>query len=338
MRTAKNVAALAAAVPLLALAAGAQTALGYPVVEGWMRASPLVSPPPRDAHRIATDLAAHRVVLFGGWDGVSYLGDTWEHDGVTWTENTAPGPRARALHGLAYDEVRGVTLLFGGVFSPGQNGYLGDTWEYAGGIWTERSSAAFPPRRFDHAMVYDRKRDRIVMFGGRGSSGASLMGDTWEWDGSSWTRALPAVSPTPRAGHAMAFDPVSKRVLLFGGVQLGGPIVGDMWSWDGTNWTQLSPARAPSARWHAVMAADLGGACVVLYGGFDGTDLTDTWTWSGDNWTLMPTRAEPQVALPAMTTGPGGRHMLLFGGEDGAGTQRADTWWLARLPRRGILQ
>ena len=335
MRIVKAVIAFTAA-SHLALAATAQSAWSYPVPQRWAQALPSTSPPPRDAHRMATDLAAHRIVMFGGWNGSAYLGDTWEYDGVRWTERVVPGPSARALHGLAYDEGRGVTLLFGGVLGSGQNGYLGDTWQYASGVWTQVSSAAFPPRRFDHAMVYDRKRDRIVMFGGRGSSGSSLMGDTWEWDGASWTRALPAVSPTPRTGHAMAFDPASGTVLLFGGIQLGGPIVGDLWSWDGTSWTQLAPPNAPAARWHATMATDLGGGHVVLYGGNDGTDLTDTWTWDGSDWTRMWTRVQPRVpALPAMTTGPDGYHIVLFGGEDGTGALRADTWWFGKLPRRG---
>lgn len=335
MRSVKSFVALAAVTPLLALAASAQSALSYPRPERWWHAAPFSSPPPRDAHRMATDLATHRVVMFGGWNGSVYLGDTWEYDGLAWTGKALPGPRARALHGLAYDEARGVTLLFGGVFAPGQSGYLGDTWQYAGGVWTQRSSAAFPPPRFDHSMVYDRKRARIVMFGGRGSSGASLMGDTWEWDGSSWTRALPALSPTPRAGHAMAFDPASGRVLLFGGIQLGGPIVGDTWSWDGTSWEQLFPAHAPSPRWHAVMATDLGSGLVVLYGGYDGTDLVDTWTWDGTDWMRRWTRARPEVpTLPALTTGPDGEHVVLFGGEDAAGTVRSDTWWFGRLRKQ----
>jgi hypothetical protein len=35
-------------------------------------------------------------------------------------------------------------------------------------------------------MVYDVKRDRTVLFGG--NSGGS---DTWEWDGSLWSRMAP---------------------------------------------------------------------------------------------------------------------------------------------------
>jgi len=336
MKLVKTVLAVASVAALLSAGAEAQSAWGHPVPLRWGRSLPPNSPPAREAHRMATDLAARRVVLFGGWNGSAYLGDTWEYDGVSWTESTAPGPRARAQHALAYDEARGVTLLFGGLFAPGTSGYLGDTWQYAGGAWTQLTGAALPPRRFEHAMVYDGKRDRIVMFGGRGSSGTSLMNDTWEWDGSSWTLMRPVTSPSPRVGHAMAFDPISGSVILFGGIQLGGPIVGDMWSWDGTNWTQLLPAHAPSARWHAVMASDPGAGHVVLHGGSDGVDLTDTWIWNGADWTSLRTRARPQGSvLPAMTTGIDGRHVVLFGGEDATGAMRAETWWFGKLPLRG---
>ena len=32
-----------------------------------------------------------------------------------------------------------------------------------------------------------------------------------------WTLTAPSTSPPARAGHAMAYDPVSKQVLVFGG-------------------------------------------------------------------------------------------------------------------------
>jgi hypothetical protein len=284
---------------------------------------------------MATDLAANRVVMFGGYDGSAYLGDTWEYDGVGWTANPVAGPRARGLHAMAFDEARGVVLLFGGVFASGMSGYLSDTWQYAGGTWQQRSSAAFPPARFDHAMAYDRTRARIVMFGGRGNSGASLKGDTWEWDGTSWIGMLPAVSPTPRAGHTMAFDPASGHVLLFGGLQLGGPIVSDTWTWDGTTWTQLFPQHSPSPRWHAVAATDLRSGHIVLYGGFDGADVEDTWIWNGSDWSRAASPVQPLVpVLPAMSTGPAGQNVVLFGGEDSAGTMHSDTWWYGRRSPR----
>ncbi|HMA18513.1 MAG TPA: hypothetical protein VKS03_08750, partial [Thermoanaerobaculia bacterium] len=50
--------------------------------------------------------------------------------------------------------------------------------------WT--STGAAPPGRGSHAMAYDSARGRIVVYGGVGTA---YLDDTWEWNGSNWTRA-----------------------------------------------------------------------------------------------------------------------------------------------------
>lgn len=65
------------------------------------------------------------------------LNDTWEFDGENWyVVEPRQSPPARYGHAMAYDESRGVTVLFGGM---GENGTtLNDTWEYDGVTWTQR--------------------------------------------------------------------------------------------------------------------------------------------------------------------------------------------------------
>ena len=47
------------------------------------------------------------------------------------------------------------------------------------------SQLAQPPAVYSAGMAYDSGRSRLVVFGGfRGT----YVGDTWEWDGSAWTR------------------------------------------------------------------------------------------------------------------------------------------------------
>jgi hypothetical protein len=61
------------------------------------------------------------------------------------------------------------------------------TWLWSSGAWTRASSA--PTRRRGTAMAYDEQRRRVVLFGGNDDSG--ILADTWEWDGTSWTRIAP---------------------------------------------------------------------------------------------------------------------------------------------------
>ena len=62
-----------------------------------------------------------------------------------------------------------------------------NSWIWTSGAWTRGSSA--PTRRRGTAMAYDEQRGRMVLFGGTDDSG--ILGDTWEWDGSTWTRVSP---------------------------------------------------------------------------------------------------------------------------------------------------
>ena len=63
--------------------------------------------------------------------------------------------------------------------------------------WERKTPATAPPGRAGTNLVWDDARGQVVMFGGTGSSGVPL-GDTWVWDGSTWTEKTPLVSP-PRS-------------------------------------------------------------------------------------------------------------------------------------------
>jgi hypothetical protein len=121
------------------------------------------------------DSARRKVVMFGGYDpAVGGVNDTWEYDGVNWTQVTpASSPSIRYNHVMAYDSERGKVVMFGGVGV----GYVNDTWEYDGVNWTQVTTASSPSARTGHAMTYDSARGKVVMFGG--SPGG---GETWEYD------------------------------------------------------------------------------------------------------------------------------------------------------------
>jgi len=122
----------------------------------------------------------------------------------------------------------------------------------------------------------------------------------------------------------MGYDPVSRRILLFGGFREGPGILGDTWLWDGSNWTEQHPAVAPSPRNGAAIAS---GKTLVLYGG--GDLLSDTWTWTGSAWKqLMPTQ-NPGGRRPSGAASDG-TTVRMFGGELRTGPSSAvltnDVW------------
>jgi len=145
----------------------------------WIRRQTAVSPPTRNAHGVAYDSRAGKVILFGGSGDIDNLADTWVYDyaGNTWTEMTpAVSPPKRSYGSLAYDGEAGVAVLFGGLDAD----LLGDTWTYdlATNTWTERSSAQSPPPRAWHDLAYSAKANAVVMFGG-GVDRTSFTNEVW---------------------------------------------------------------------------------------------------------------------------------------------------------------
>ena len=88
-------------------------------------------------------------------------------------------------------------------------------------------------------MAYDSARAVTVLFGGwDGSSN----GETWEWDGTSWTLTSSS-GPSPRGDAAMTYDSARGVTALFGGDD--GALDGETWegagSWYGLTLTLKDP-------------------------------------------------------------------------------------------------
>lgn len=89
-------------------------------------------PVARYGHAMAFDAARHVTVLFGGQTGFNFgvgpLGDTWEYNGIAWTQMPVVGPHERTFVKMVYDSARDRMVLFGGY-----NGthMVRDTWELA---------------------------------------------------------------------------------------------------------------------------------------------------------------------------------------------------------------
>jgi hypothetical protein len=63
-----------------------------------------------------------------------------------------------------------------------------------------------------------------------------------------WTQVTTASSPSARYTHAMAYDSVRGKVVMFGGNDGSGTSghFNDTWEYDGVNWTQVTTAISPS--------------------------------------------------------------------------------------------
>src|SRR5207302_1304392 len=113
-----------------------------------------------------------------------------------------------------------------------------------------------------------------VLFGGATGGGANYYGDTWEWDGISWTQRASS-GPSPRYRHAMAYDAARGVTVLLAGRNAGSDY-GDSRPWPGRSSPQR-PTSAPLPRWGHAVAYDAARGVTVLFGGYDGDYLSDTW-------------------------------------------------------------
>jgi len=200
----------------------------------------------------------------------------------SWQDLAVGGPGARWDGAAAADVFRKQIVLFGG-FSTPSGGRLGDTWIWNGNGWSQRLVSG-PSPRADLAMA--SLASGVLLFGGRDTQGTTNLNDTWFWNGTAWILLNPAHKPPARAGHAMTFDSIRNRVVLFGGVLSGDIIANDTWEFDGTDWTQVSSS-GPAVRTAHQMSFDLGRGRTVMFGGalFTGVVFTDTWEWDGVTWT-----------------------------------------------------
>ncbi|MCH7870278.1 MAG: hypothetical protein IID33_01125 [Planctomycetes bacterium] len=121
----------------------------------------LTTGPAEGLYEMTYDSGREVVVMFGV-DAAQ--GRTLEWDGEAWSLRTTAGPQGRAFHGLAYDERRGVTVLYGGLASPTT---FDDTWEWDGVSWTHRERHARGPSSARHGLRQPAGRDDPLRRRGR---------------------------------------------------------------------------------------------------------------------------------------------------------------------------
>lgn len=288
-----------------------------------------IGPTARSLCGAAYDATRKQVVLFGGSTPSKSLNDTWVWNGELWTQLEDIGPSARSDHALAFDSIRERVVLFGGsTGSATGSAVLADTWEWDGTEWTQMADTG-PSGRAGHAMTFDSKIKRVVLFGGTNLSGQGF-GDTWSWDGTEWTQEQDT-GPTVRAFHALAYDTVRDRVVLFGGLTSDNLLnLNDTWEWEGSQWSQVADT-GPAPRFGHGMVFD--GARVLLFGGLvqsviSGTiNLGDTWSWDGKHWRQIQDIGPGPRGWAAMAYDSDRSRSVLFGGNGQSGFL-GDTWEL----------
>ena len=243
----------------------------------------------------------------------------------------APSPGARYGAATVYDGAGRQVLLFGGANTETSTVYS-STWIWNGKAWSNvtPSLSSAPSARVYAQAAYDPVHKQVVLFGGS-PDGVGQLGDTWVWNGSTWSRLSPATAPPARSQGMMAWDPGLGKVVLYGGQAGGGATqLGDMWAWDGSTWSRLHPASSPGPLYGAAIAFDPAHHALLMFGGSpDGFGaVSSTWSFDGSSWKqLHPASTAPAREGAGMVYDTALGKVVLTGGAGmSSNTELNDTW------------
>ncbi len=286
-----------------------------PPDSGWLPITTQNAPAPRVDGKIAFDTNRGNAVLFGGgtaWVGESWLSenDTWEWDGIDWEQRFPEiSPPPRISHAMAYDEVRGVTVLFGG---SDQQIIFNDTWEWDGEKWELRYPQISPPARCCHQMYFDSDTGKVRLYGGY-DGGEIFYDDIWEWDGQEWYQVdIDSASPEA-SGFGLAYDRNRHQLSTF-----LSSFENATWILHENRWSNPQMDPLPPQRSSASMAYDITLQKSILFGGAWNPQLfNDTWLL-GDEWQELDSHLVPQARWGHTLYYDGSRgRIVMFGGFDG---------------------
>ena len=238
---------------------------------------------------------------------------------------------------MAFDPDIGKVVLFGG--APFSGSPYTDTWEWDGVNWTRISPPTQPPGRTGASLTWNPARNRLVLFGGEGGFGIiAPLNDTWEFDGSTWSRRIDAgTGPGPAYWMGADYDPVLGAEVVYGG-DTGSRVSIDPFE----TWTFNAPRLLPGLwtlafrgnRPHPPATHEMAMAYVpslvgtVAFGGFNDRPYNETWQLGPAGWSQLhpPTSPPPMFGMAAATDPRGG---LLVRSYPDAGSPSPGTWELA---------
>lgn len=152
----------------------------------------------------------------------------------------------------------------------------------------------------------------------------------------SWTSLTPTgTPPAPRFNHAVVYDGAGQRLVTFGGMGINR--LNDTWALEQSTplWREITPTTSPSARFDHAAAYDPVRRRMIVFGGWDHDFPNNNEVWALDlaneSWSMLIDRnpsSPPSRTGHSLIYDGGNDRMILFGGNNGAGTGLNDVWAL----------
>jgi hypothetical protein len=199
-----------------------------------------------------------------------------------------------------------------------------------------------PPSGEDCAAIYDARRRRMILYGGKDDQNTNL-NQTWALNLATgrWTRITTAEpNPPPREDHTAIYDPVGDRMILHGGEADKGT-ESATWSLDlkTMTWKDITSPESPRREDHTAVY-DSKRKRMVIYGGRDNdlVNLTTIHTLDLDpvsptfqHWTDVTPKKQKKIppgrVAHVAIHDPKRDRMVIFGGWDKENKRFLDDTW-----------
>lgn len=300
-------------------------------------------------------IAGHTCV-FNGTDGSMYtLGDAALADANIYRINLDSADKTTIIvassdtvkrfgHSAVMDTIADRILVFGGNTGSHYNDLVTNTvyaFDITGNSWTVVATTGtdIPAARSAHSAVFDPQFNRMIIYGGRDVNQA-VLSDTYILDLSvtpaQWSKANLGYEAPARWQATAVFDPVRKRMVIFGGVKTNNEPTDELWylslsaaSLTSQRWTQIFPVTdggSDLARTAQVMVYDPNTDRIVVTSGWAPLTLTEAFyntTYAFDFTTAVWSLVSPGPDIPQARRNASGvydtihRQLVLFGGAYG---------------------
>ncbi len=244
-----------------------------PTTDSWHATSTDNAPSPRYDHTAIWDTTNLRMIVWGGFDGITALNTGGRYDPVSnsWTSTqTTNAPTGRSNHSAVWEGV--YMIVWGGYGGGNQN--TGGKYYPDNDSWSVTSTVNAPSARQYHTAVCDTTNYLMYVWGGYDSVTWFNTGGKYNVSSNSWTALPTANAPAGRKDHTAVWT--GAKMIVWGGRDSGGAPFnsGAVYDPTGNSWAPTSLTNAPTARYgHTAVWAD---DKMVIWGGVGSSGLNKT--------------------------------------------------------------
>lgn len=206
--------------------------------------------------------------------------------------------------------------------------------------WQRLATTGNVPHLKNASAIYDPSGNRMIVFGGRNSTGISDEMWSLNLNDLNWSQIIPGGGPNPTARYTQNayYDPTNNTMIIWSGQGNSGALYNDVWVFNlATNqwsriWADSNVSGAPLRRYGTASVFEPVSRKITTFAGFTTSGrFDDTWTFdvSSHVWQDQTTASHPpkrclHAAVYASQTG----RMIIYGGQD---TGPLDDIWQCAL-------